>query len=218
MYKGRESFNFCAALAAAPLAVTICAVTAFTRAAMEPAAKDGQELFLGHRFFKNLFFTQQRVGEDGKLFTIYKIKTAKDEEYPGQPFDERVDKVGRLIRRLKIDELPQILNVLRGEMSIVGPRPVIPSDPEAEFLLRHSFKPGIFSTATALGLRNRDDLETEEAYDDHITTLMAHDWIDARDASFKNDLKILSMHLLNARKIFKAPDHRELEDFTNSPD
>ena len=218
MYKGRETFNFCAALSLAPAAVAICTVAAFTRAAMTQPPKNSNKKLFGYRFFSNLFFTQQRVGEDGELFTIYKIKTARDEEYPGQPFNDRIDPVGRIIRKLKIDELPQIINVLRGDMSIVGPRPVIQEDPEASFMLRNAYKPGIFSTATALGLRNRNDFETEKDLDDHLTTLMRHDWIDARDASLKNDLKILCLHALNAKTIFKAPDHRDVEDLTNSPD
>lgn len=80
----------------------------------------------------NPFFTQVRVGKNGKLFKIYKMRTlykdkfvilAKDVELTENDF--RITRVGRVLRRLKVDELPQVLNVLSGSMSLVGPRPDI---------------------------------------------------------------------------------------------
>ncbi len=79
-----------------------------------------------------VFYRQERVGRGGTLFRIWKLRTMRvDAERPGQPQwaalgDPRVTRMGRILRRFRIDELPQILNVLRGEMSFVGPRPERP--------------------------------------------------------------------------------------------
>jgi lipopolysaccharide/colanic/teichoic acid biosynthesis glycosyltransferase len=77
-----------------------------------------------------IFFRQQRVGRYGRLFTMVKLRTMSttacgDARKPGAG-DVRVTRVGRVLRRTSIDELPQFINVLRGEMSVVGPRPEMP--------------------------------------------------------------------------------------------
>lgn len=74
---------------------------------------------------------QQRVGKDGKLFNMYKFRTMYKEsslyqKSPRKRNDKRVTRVGKFLRRTSIDELPQLINVLKGEMSIVGPRPEMP--------------------------------------------------------------------------------------------
>ena len=83
---------------------------------------------------KNPFFAQQRVGLDGNLFTTYKLRTLKGEGDLGGPgqgvADPRATRHGRLFRQLAIDELPQLWNILRGDMSLVGPRPLTKYDEE----------------------------------------------------------------------------------------
>ena len=101
-----------------------------------------------------IFYEQERVGKDGKVFKLMKFRSMRvDAENAGPVWamieDNRVTRVGRIIRKLRLDELPQILNVLRREMSFVGPRPERPffvKKLEREipyYFHRHSVKPGI---------------------------------------------------------------------------
>jgi lipopolysaccharide/colanic/teichoic acid biosynthesis glycosyltransferase len=123
-----------------------------------------------------VFFRQQRQGRNNRLFWIYKFRsmrvlqndasgtrsTARD--------DDRLTAIGRFIRRTSIDELPQLINVLRGDMSIVGPRPhAIGSlagnkrfwEVDPRYLLRHSLKPGLTGLAQMRGLRGATDTEAD---------------------------------------------------------
>jgi exopolysaccharide biosynthesis polyprenyl glycosylphosphotransferase len=100
-------------------------------------------------------YRQERVGLRGRLFTLYKFRSMhQDAEANGVPIwaavgDSRITRVGRLIRYTRIDELPQLLNVLRGEMSFIGPRPERPYFVEKLataiplYAIRHCIKPGI---------------------------------------------------------------------------
>jgi len=102
-----------------------------------------------------VLYFQKRVGQGGRVFTIFKFRSMKtDAERDGLPRwaeidDSRVTRVGRVIRKLRIDELPQIFNVLNGDMSFVGPRPERPFFVEQlvsrirNYEARHSVKPGI---------------------------------------------------------------------------
>lgn len=101
-----------------------------------------------------IIYTQERVGKDGRLFMIYKLRTMhSNAEENGiqwaQRNDSRVTKVGRVLRKTRIDELPQFINILKGEMSIVGPRPERPyfitefSRELPEFNERLAVRPGL---------------------------------------------------------------------------
>jgi undecaprenyl phosphate N,N'-diacetylbacillosamine 1-phosphate transferase len=105
-----------------------------------------------------IFFMQKRLGKDEKVFKIYKFRTMTDKhrEMISQVFngDPEVTNVGHFLRRTKLDELPQILNVLLGEMSFVGPRPCVPSIRskfDQNSCYRFTVKPGLTSLAATKG-------------------------------------------------------------------
>lgn len=117
---------------------------------------------------KNGFFTQDRVGRDGRVFRVIKIRTMRD--VPGMDTtvttgtDRRITRLGRLWRKTKIDELPQLINVLKGDMSFVGPRPDVPGYAdrlEGEDRIVLSVRPGITGPAT-LKYRNEENLLAEQ--------------------------------------------------------
>lgn len=119
---------------------------------------------------RNGFFTQRRVGKDGKLFTVIKIRTMR--EMPNintavtHENDPRITCLGRFWRRSKIDELPQLVNVLFGQMSLVGPRPDVPGFADQltapdEVIL--SVRPGITGPAT-LYFRNEEKLLARQMF------------------------------------------------------
>lgn len=143
-----------------------------------------------------VFFTQERPGLHGKIFKIYKFRTMSDErDESGEllPDEARLKGVGKTIRRLSLDELPQLLNVLKGEMSFVGPRPLLPEYLplyNARQATRHTVLPGITGLAQVMG-RNAiswdEKLEWDAKYAENI--------------SFWLDIKIL---LLTALKVVKS--------------
>ena len=111
----------------------------------------------------NGIFTQRRVGQDGRQFTIFKIRTMRSGSSASSVTvsgDPRVTHIGRIWRMLKIDELPQLLNVLLGQMSFVGPRPDVPGFADklqGEDRIILTVRPGITGPAT-LKYRNEEEL------------------------------------------------------------
>lgn len=116
-----------------------------------------------------VFFLQDRVGRDGKIFRLYKLRTMKqtapaylsteEMENPG----DYVTKTGRILRKLSLDEIPQLFNVLKGDMSLIGPRPLIPQEKDIHALREekgvYTLRPGITGLAQING---RDQVEMEE--------------------------------------------------------
>jgi sugar transferase EpsL len=162
-----------------------------------------------------VFFTQVRPGLNGKPFTLYKFRTMTDErDKEGNllPDEVRLTKTGKLIRKLSIDELPQLWNVIKGDLSLVGPRPLL-----MEYLplytnkqsRRHEVKPGITGWAQVNG---RNAISWEKKFELDVW------YVDHR--SFFLDLKIL---FLTVRKVLISEgihqsDHATSERFRGSGD
>ncbi len=144
----------------------------------------------------NPFFFQRRPGKNGKIFTIVKFKTmnnSKDAEGNLLSDDQRLTNIGRIVRKTSIDEIPQLWNVLKGDMSLVGPRPLLPEYLELynEFQKRrHEVRPGITGWAQVNG-RNAVSWQQKFEYDVW--------YVD--NVSFWLDVKIL---LLTVKKVFKS--------------
>lgn len=141
-----------------------------------------------------VLFRQRRFGFSGREFTLYKFRTmahAEDDGRQAGPGDARVTRLGRLLRRTSLDELPQLFNVLNGTMSLVGPRPhAVPHERHFapridEYLARHRIKPGITGWAQVHGLRG--ETSTVEA----MRRRIEHDIFYIENWSLELDLMIL---------------------------
>ncbi|EKB49129.1 sugar transferase [Cecembia lonarensis] len=156
------------------------------------------------------FFTQTRTGKDAKLFQIIKFKTMTDErDAQGKLLtdEQRMTPIGRFVRSTSLDELPQLFNVLIGDMSLVGPRPLlekyIPLYSEEQFR-RHQVKPGITGWAQVNGRNNiswKKKFELDVWYVDH--------------QSFWLDMKILFLTLIKVikRKDITTEDPKAFQPF-----
>ena len=142
------------------------------------------------------WFLQERPGKDGKIFKVIKFKTMTDERGPdGELLSnaERLTKVGRFVRAASLDELPQLINVVKGDMALIGPRPLLtwflPLYDETQ-MRRHEVRPGITGWAQVNG-RNTVTYGEKFKYDvwyvDHLTM-----WL---------DIKILWMTVMNVIKL-----------------
>lgn len=154
-----------------------------------------------------VLFKQNRPGLNDNIFTMYKFRTMTNErdEYGDLlPNDERHTKFGKFLRSVSLDELPELLNILKGDMSIIGPRPLL-----VEYLQlyndyerrRHEVRPGLSGLAQVSG-RNAITWEDKFSLDVH--------YVD--NISFKSDIKIV---FLTIRSVFKREGiqfHNDLED------
>lgn len=126
------------------------------------------------------FFFQERPGKDGKIFKIVKFKTMTDEkDVDGNflPDEVRITKVGKFVRSTSVDELPQLINVLKGDMALIGPRPLLVkylSLYSPEQMRRHEVRPGISGWAQCHG-RNaitwKEKFDLDVWYVDHISLM-----------------------------------------------
>ena len=142
-----------------------------------------------------VIFKQERPGKNEKIFTLYKFRTMtdeKDEDGNLLPDEKRLTKFGKILRSTSLDELPELFNILKGDMSIVGPRPLL-----KEYLPlyneeqkhRHDVRPGLTGLAQISG---RNSISWEEKFDDDIKYV--------NEVTFINDLRII---LKTVVKVFK---------------
>ena len=154
--------------------------------------------FANKNGFKGIFFTQDRPGKNEKIFKALKFKTMtdeRDEEGNLLPDADRLTKVGRFIRSTSIDEIPQLINILKGDMSFIGPRPLLPkylplyNETQRH---RHDVTPGMSGWAQVNGRNNiswTKKFELDVWYVEHCSLLL--------------DIKILFMTVM---KVLKRAD------------
>lgn len=153
----------------------------------------------------NPFFTQERPGKDEKIFKLIKFRSMtceKDKDGNLLPDDVRLTKYGRMLRSTSLDELPELFNILKGDMSLIGPRPLLieylPYYTEEE-KCRHNVLPGLSGLAQVNG-RNAIDWDKKLAYDVEYV----------KNITFKNDFNILLKTVL---KVVKRSDIQVGKDF-----
>jgi len=160
-----------------------------------------------------ILFRQKRPGYKEKIFTLYKFRTmtdARDENGNLLPDEKRLTNIGKIIRSLSLDEMPQLFNVLKGDMSFVGPRPLL-----IEYLplynerqkKRHEVKPGITGLAQIMG---RNALSWQEKFE--------YDIYYVENQSFWLDLKIIFLTILKVlkREGISQKGHVTMEKFNGN--
>lgn len=173
----KRCFDFVGALLLSPFVLLLCAVV-------------GPFIYLEDK--GSIFYKAKRRGVDGTIFEMYKFRSMKvnapdirnaDNSTYNSPDDPRITKVGKLIRKTSIDELPQIFNVLKGDMSFIGPRPTTTDKPlelyDQKRFDRLKVRPGITGYSQAY-FRNSIDQETRFEYDAQY----------AQNVTFCGDVKI----------------------------
>ena len=163
-------------------------------------------LITGHR---KIIFTQKRIGLNEKAFMLFKVCTmteTKDASGNLLPDEKRLTALGKLLRKTSLDEIPQLINVIKGDMSFIGPRPLLPEylprySPEQR--KRHQVKPGISGWAQVNG-RNAIDWETKFLLDLYYVN----------NQSFTLDIKIV---LLTIKKILISEGISQQGHATMSP-
>ena len=143
-----------------------------------------------------VLFKQKRPGLGGKIFTVYKFRTmsVKTHDEQGRELSdfERMSKIGNLLRKTSVDELPQFINILKGDMSFIGPRPLLTEYLELytpEQMRRHEVRPGISGWAQVNG---RNTITWEEKF------MLDVEYVD--NMSFGMDVKIFVRTILNVLK------------------
>lgn len=165
-WRGQRLLDLVIVVVVSILAVPVCAVCAIAVAATSRGP---------------VLFRQQRVGRGAQPFDVLKFRTMLDGDNPLVPDDDRITPVGRVLRRLSLDELPQLLNVVRGEMSIVGPRPTLAYQVaryDDRQVQRLCVRPGLTGLAQ---VRGRNALSWSERIDldlDYVARRSA--WMDLR--------------------------------------
>ena len=160
-------------------------------------------------------FAQQRPGLAGRPFLLYKFRTMRDlRDGDGRllPDEQRITRLGRFLRQTSLDELPELVNVLKGEMSLVGPRPLLMSYLDRytpEQARRHDVRPGLTGLAQVAG---RNELTWEERF--------GHDVWYVDHASVWLDLKILArtVGMVLRREGISHPTHATMHEFLGPPD
>lgn len=158
-----------------------------------------------------VLYKQKRIGKDGREFQMLKMRSMKVESEKGGVFskkgDPRVTRIGKLIRVTSIDEIPQLINIIRGEMSLIGPRPVLPYHPweyekyTKEQIKRFKVRPGITGWAQVHG---RKDLEWDQR--------LKYDVEYVEKLSFALDLEIF---FLTIYKVVFMKDNYNIESTIN---
>ena len=152
-----------------------------------------------------ILFKQERPGKDEKVFNLYKFRSMSDErDKDGNllPDEERLGRFGSLLRKTSLDELPELFNILKGEMSIVGPRPLIPeyipyyTEEEKH---RHDVRPGLTGLAQVNG---RSFISWEQIFE--------YDIYYASRINFLNDVRII------IKTVIKVLNHENVADVTES--
>ena len=162
-----------------------------------------------------VLFTQDRPGKDGKIFKLYKFRSmnnAKDNDGNLLPDKDRLTKFGRLLRSTSLDELPELFNMLKGDMSLIGPRPWLVKylDYYNDFEnRRHEVRPGLTGLAQVSG---RNAATWKERFQKDI------EYVD--NVSFALDMKIffLTIKKIFVREGIEYTDNGTINDYFNSPD